>query len=169
MAHGTFYWQCSSVRRPPLCPRRRLCCSLRCQWQRSRYDSVLVAPAAASLSFSLSSMTKTIRINSICACGGVFVVRSAIDADETNTIQPWCAFSVVFFVRSVVDDDEAATIQLCWQPTWYSFHRIAAVGRSTPIAIDILTLIVVGSALFMDRALDLFLSDVPPYASLWVW
>ena len=155
-------------RQPPLRLRRRLSRSLCRRWRRSRYNSIIVAPAAASLSFSSLSMTKMIRIHSICACSSVFVVLFIVD-DEDDTIQPCCAFSSVFVVRSVVDDDEADTIQSCWQPTWSSFHRIAAVGRSTPIAIYILTLIVIGSALVIHRAFTLILSDVPPYAFLWVW
>ena len=69
-------------RRPPLRPRRRLCRFLCRWWQRSWYDSIIVAPAAASLSSSSSSMTKTIRIHSFCAFSGVFVVRSVVDNDE---------------------------------------------------------------------------------------
>ena len=113
-------------------------------------------------------MTKTIQIHSICACSGVFVVCFVVDDDAADTIQPCCAFSGVFVVRSVVNDNEANMIQSCWQPTWSSFHRIDAVGQSTPIAIDSLTLIVVDSALVTHRAFALIISDVPPYASLWV-
>ena len=107
-------------------------------------------------------------IQSCCAFSGVFVVRSVVDDDEADTIQPYCAFSGIFVVRSIVDDYEADTIQSCWQPTWSYFHSIAAVRRSNPIDIDSLTLIVVCSALGIHRALALIISNVPPYALLWV-
>ena len=128
-----------------LCPRRRLCRSLRRQWRR-QYEFI-----------------------QFCACGSVFVVCSVVDDNEADTIQQCCAFSSVFFVQSVIDDDDADTIQSCWKPTWSSFHRIAAVGQSTPIAIYSLTLIVLGSTLVIHRAFALILYDVSPYASLWVW
>ena len=124
--------------------------------------------AAASLLFSPSLLiTKPIRFNHCCARGGFFVVLFVFKKKMIQ-IHPCCAFGGVFVVHSVVDDDKSDTIQSCWQPTWSSFHRIAAVGRSTPITIDSLTLIVVGSAIAIHRAFALFISDVPPYASLWV-
>ena len=150
-AHGGVFVICSvadddeaDTIQPLLRPRRRLCRSLRRRW-RGRYEFIQFAPAAASWSFSMSSMTNTIRI------------------------QPCCALSGVFFVCSVVDGNEANTIQSCWQPTWSYFHRIAAVRQSTPINIYSLTLIVIGSALVIHRAFTLIISDVPPYASLWFW
>ena len=123
---------------------RRLCRSLRHQWQR------------------------TIRINSICAFSGVFVVCSVVDDDERYEFIQFApsAASLLFAPSSMTTND---TIQSCWKPIGSSFCRIAAVGRSTPITINSLTLIVVGSTLVIHRAFALFLSDVLPYASLWVW
>ena len=104
-----------------------------------------------------------------CACSGVFVVCSFVDDDESDMIQPCCAFRGVFVVCSVINDNEADRFQSCWKPTWSFFHRISAVGRSNPITIYSLTLIVVGSALVIHRSFALILSYAYPYASLWVW
>ena len=73
---------------------RRLCCYLRRQWQR-RYEFIHVAPAAAPLLFALSSMTKTIRIHSCYACGGIFVVCFVVD-DEDNMNSILLATNMVF-------------------------------------------------------------------------
>ena len=65
-----------------------------------------IAPAAASFSFALSSMTtKTIRLNHCCACGGVFVVLFVVN-EKTIRIHSFCACGGVFVVRSVVDENE---------------------------------------------------------------
>ena len=143
------------------------------------------------MSSSSSSMTKTIRIHSFCACGGVFVVRSVVDDNKRyESIQFAPSVPSFSFAPSSMTTNDTNSFNLrlqcrlccllrrrrqrtirihsCWQPTWSSFCRISAVGRSTPIVIDILTLTVVGSALVIHRAFALFLSNVPPYALLWV-
>ena len=150
-------------------------------------------PAAASLSFAPSSMTtKPIWLNHCCACGGVFVVLFVIDdKDDMNSFMlrlqrrlcysfrhRWqrgyefihvvpAAVSLLF--TSSLMTTKTIRIQSCWQPTYSSFHRIVAVERSTLIVIDSLTIIVVSSALVIQRTFAFFCSDVPPYASLWVW
>ena len=127
-------------------------------------------------------------------CGGVFASHSVVNDDEANTIQSllrsrrcfcrslrpqwWkrrynfnhvapAAVSLSFASSSMTT--KTIQIQSYWQPAWSSFHRIDAVRRSTPIAIDILTLIVIGSALVIQRTFALFCSDVPPFALLWLW
>ena len=103
MAYRTFNRQRRPVRRPPLCSRRCLCRSLRRQRRRSPYDSIIVAPAEESLLFSLSSMTTTIRIHSICACGSVFVVLFVVDdKDDTNSFNFAPAAASLSFALSLM-------------------------------------------------------------------
>ena len=124
--------------------RRRLCHPLRRRWRR-RYEFIHFAPAAASLSFAPSLMM----------------------TNDTNSFNLRLQMRLCRSLRR--QWRRTMRIHSCWKPTWSSFRRIAAVGRSTPIAIDSLTLIVLCSSLVIHRAFTIFLSDVPPYASLWVW